>query len=112
MPVSAATATFIRVLVGIGSAAVALPALAVVGGSGAGALGTAVPGVVVAGLSATLVLRLRHRPPSLLGGVIVALASWLLSQARQGAIDWFLAALLGLGVALAWPAPDPAPAIG
>src|SRR6516225_6427880 len=56
VPVSAATATFIRVLVGIGSAAVALPALAVVGGSGAGALGTAVPGVVVAGLSATLVL--------------------------------------------------------
>src|SRR5690242_15026408 len=109
VPVSATTATFIRVLVGIGSAAVVLPALAVVGDGGVGALSTAVPGVAVAVLSAALVLRVRHRPPSLLGGVIVALASWLLSQARPGAIDWFLAALLGLGVALAWPAPDRRP---
>jgi peptidoglycan/xylan/chitin deacetylase (PgdA/CDA1 family) len=107
VPVSVATTTFSRVLIGIGSAAVVLPALAVAGG--AGELGTALAGVAVAGLSATLVLRVRHRPPSLLGGVIVAVASWLLSQAGPGAIDWFLAALLGLGVALAWPAPDRRP---
>ena len=69
-------------------------------------MGTALPGVAVAVLSAMLVLRVRRQPPSLLGGVIVALACWLLSQTGQGAIVWFLAALLGLGVALAWPAPD------
>ena len=109
MPVSAATATFIRVLIGIGSAAVVLPALAIAGDGVAATLGTAIPGVAVAVLSATLVLRVRRQPPSLLGGVIVALASWLLSQTGQGAIDWFLAALLGLGVALAWPAPDRRP---
>jgi peptidoglycan/xylan/chitin deacetylase (PgdA/CDA1 family) len=42
-----------------------------------------------------------------LGGAIVAVASWLLAQARPGAIFWVLGGLLGLGVALAWPGPPP-----
>jgi peptidoglycan/xylan/chitin deacetylase (PgdA/CDA1 family) len=83
-----------------------------VGDGSAATLGTALPGVAIALLSGALVLRVRRRPPSLLGGVIVALAGWLLSQARPGALDWFLAALLGLGVAVAWPAPDRRPRWG
>ena len=59
-----------------------------------------------------MVLRVRRRPPSLLGGVTVGLAAWLLSQVRLGAIDWLLAAVLGVGVAVSWPAPDRRPRLG
>lgn len=109
MPSRAAASRTARVLVGSGSAALALPALGLLGADPAAAVGTAVPAVAVAFLVAALTLRLRRRPPSTLGGLIVVLAGWLFSQVRPGAIDWVLAALIGLGVALAWPEPPRRP---
>jgi peptidoglycan/xylan/chitin deacetylase (PgdA/CDA1 family) len=64
---------------------------------------TAIPAVAIACAVAVLVHNVHRREPSWIGGVIVAGSAWLVSQARLGAIDWILAAELGVGVALAWP---------
>jgi peptidoglycan/xylan/chitin deacetylase (PgdA/CDA1 family) len=101
-----------RALLGSGSAALVLPALGLLGPDPSGVVGTAVPAVVVALLVMGVTLRLRRRPPSALGGLIVGLAGWLFSQVRPGAIDWVLAGLIGLGVALAWPEPPRRPWLG
>jgi peptidoglycan/xylan/chitin deacetylase (PgdA/CDA1 family) len=99
----------IRALYGAGAAALILPALPLVRSGvapppAAGAvLGTAIP-AFGAGLAAMIVVRYRkRRAATWLGGAIVAAGAWLLSQARPGSIDWVLAGLIGIGVALGWP---------
>jgi peptidoglycan-N-acetylglucosamine deacetylase len=99
----------IRALYGAGATALILPALPVVR-SGlkppptAGAVwGTAIPALAAAAVAVIAVRYRQQRPATWLGGAIVAAGAWLLSQARPGAIDWVLAALIGIGVALAWP---------
>jgi peptidoglycan/xylan/chitin deacetylase (PgdA/CDA1 family) len=92
-----------RALGGAGLAAVVVPGLAAVGDGSAATFGTALPAVAAGLAAAVLVRRLPQRSPSWIGGLVVAGCAWLLSQARTGAIDWLLAAILGLGVACALP---------
>ena len=87
----------------MGLAAFVLPLLGILDDHSAAVLRTALPAAAIAIAVAIVVSRLRHRPPTrVVGGVIVATCAWLFSQARAGAINWLLAALLGLGVALCW----------
>jgi peptidoglycan/xylan/chitin deacetylase (PgdA/CDA1 family) len=95
-----------RVLTGIGLAAFVLPLLAVIDDHSAAVAGTALPGLVIAAGAAGLVWWRRQASASALGGVVVAACAWLFSQARAGSINWLLAALLGLGIALALPRPQ------
>jgi peptidoglycan-N-acetylglucosamine deacetylase len=87
----------------VGLAAVVVPGLAAVGDRSAATLGTALPAVAAGLAAAAVVQRLPRRSPSWVGGVVVAGCAWLLSQARGGAIDWILAAILGVGLACSLP---------
>ena len=95
-----------RVLTGIGLAAFVLPLPAVIDDHSAAVAGTALPGLVIAAGAAGLVWWRCRASASALGGVVVAACAWLFSQARAGSTNWLLAALLGVGIALALPRPQ------
>jgi peptidoglycan/xylan/chitin deacetylase (PgdA/CDA1 family) len=92
-----------RALAGMGLAAVVVPGLGAVGNRSADTLGAALPAVAAALAATGLVHRLPRRSPSWVGGAVVAGCAWLLSQARGGAIEWLMAAILGVGLACALP---------
>ncbi len=93
---------FAAVASGVGAAAFVLPVLGLV--DDPATAGTALPALAITIAVAALVWWRRDRPPArIAGGLVVAGCSWLFSQARAGAINWLLAALLGLGIALALP---------
>jgi len=100
---SASRERVMRALTGTGLAAIVVPGLPAVDSQSAGTLGTALPAIAAALAAAVLVYRLPRRSPSWAGGGVVAGCAWLLSQAGPGAIDWILAAILGIGVACALP---------
>ena len=92
-------------LFGAGAASLILPAAPLAQRWSGSTLGTAMPALVVAFATTIVGVRLRRHGASWLGGAAVAGTAWLLSQARPGAIDWLLAAVLGMGVSLARPGP-------
>ncbi len=95
--------TLIRALFGTGLACLILPGVSVPASRDTAALGTALPAAAIALAALAAGRRFARGSASGLGGVIVAGTAWLFSQARSGAMDWLLAAELGVGLALAWP---------
>lgn len=94
---------FIRALFGVGAGSLVLTIVPLADDRSRTVIATALPALGVAVGVVALTARLRRQPPSWLGGVLVAGSAWLLSQSRAGAIEWVLAAGLGLGVALGQP---------
>src|SRR5664279_1745946 len=95
--------TLIRALFGTGAACLILPGVSLVTSRDTATLGTALPALAIALAALAAGRRFARGRASWLGGVIVAGSAWLFSQARAGAMDWLLAAELGVGLALAWP---------
>jgi peptidoglycan/xylan/chitin deacetylase (PgdA/CDA1 family) len=94
---------FMRLLAGVGLGALVLPLLGVFDPTAA-AYGTALAAVAIAIGMAAVVWWRRPRPSTRLpGGLVVGVCAWLFSQAPAGSINWVLAALLGLGLAVALP---------
>jgi peptidoglycan/xylan/chitin deacetylase (PgdA/CDA1 family) len=93
-----------RVLFGVGLAAFVLPFFGLADPTSRSGVATALLALAVAlGVAASTAWWRRNRPSAgLVGGPIVAACAWLFSQAPAGAINWVLAALLGLGVGVSW----------
>jgi peptidoglycan/xylan/chitin deacetylase (PgdA/CDA1 family) len=93
-----------RLLAGVGLAALVLPLLQILDDRAETMLGTALPAFAIAiGVGGLVWWRRRLQPTRLLGGLVVCACAWLFSQAPPGSINWLLAAILGVGVALALP---------